>query len=484
MKILSLCILFILSAVNLLYGQIDIKKELDKFVNDPSLNHASVSINVIDLETKKSITSNNPKLILATASTVKLFSSATALEILGENFRAKTRLYYDGEIDSIGVLHGNIWIRGGGDPSFGSKYFPKEKPLFEEWVKAISDLGINKINGAVIGDASEFDYNGAPDGWSWSDLGNYYGAGASGLTIYDNLIELHFKTSEKTGRPSRITKTVPEVEGLEFKNYVVSSQKNGDNSYIYGAPYSLDRFVTGTLPISSTDFIVKGSLPDPESQFSYELLSAINNQSIEVTKGHKSARTINKDDYRNEYSKMYLIHTHKGEKLIDILKITNHKSINLYAEQMLYLISHQQLDYGSIEGGLKIIHQTWSPDRGFYGLKVKDGSGLSRTNAISAENYTTLLYWMNKSKNAQSFISTLPIAGKSGTLKSLCKGQSGQGRVFAKSGTMSGIKSYSGYVHSSTGKKYAFAIIVNNHTGSTRELKRKMELFLNKLALL
>ena len=484
MKILSLCVLFIFCVVNLIFGQINIQKELDKFVNDPSLAYASASINFIDLETNISITSNNPKLRLATASTAKLFSSSTALEILGSDFRAKTRMYYDGEIDSNGVLHGNIWIRGGGDPSFGSKYFPKEKPLFEKWVKAISDLGIKKIDGAVIGDASEFDYNGAPDGWSWSDLGNYYGAGASGLTIHDNLIELHFKTSSKVGRPSTITKVVPSVDGLEFKNYVVSSQKRGDNSYIYGAPYSMDRFVTGTLPISNADFVVKGSLPDPESQFSHELLAAINNQSIEVTKGHKSVRTISKSQYKNDYSKMFLIHTHKGEKLIDILKITNHKSINLYAEQMLYLISHRELNYGSIEGGLKLIHQKWSEEKGFHGLKIKDGSGLSRTNAISAENYTTLLYWMNKSKNAESFFNTLPIAGESGTLKSLCKGQSGQGRVFAKSGTMSGIKSYSGYVHSSTGKKYAFAIIVNNHTGSTRELKRKMGLLLNKLALL
>ena len=124
MKILSLCILFIFCVVNLNFGQINIQNELDKFINDPNLTHASISVNVIDLETNISITSNNPKLRLATASTAKLFSSATALEILGENFRAQTRMYYDGKIDSAGILQGNIWIRGGGDPSFGSKYFP------------------------------------------------------------------------------------------------------------------------------------------------------------------------------------------------------------------------------------------------------------------------------------------------------------------------------------------------------------------------
>ena len=484
MKILSLCILSIFCSVNLITAQINIQNELNKFVNDTKHAHASVSVNVIDIETNKTIISHNPKLRLATASTAKLFSTSTALEVLGKDFRAKTRMYYDGNIDSMGVLHGNIWIRGGGDPSFGSKYFPKEKPVFDEWVNAIKKLGIKKIDGAIIGDASEFDYNGAPDGWSWSDLGNYYGAGASGLTIHDNLIELHFKTSSKVGRVSRITKTVPVVPGLKFKNYVLSSQKRGDNSYIYGAPFSLDRFITGTLPVSNNDFIVKGSLPDPELQFANELFIAINNQSIAINAGYKAIRTIDREKFKNDYSKMVLIHTHKGEKLIDILKITNHKSINLYAEHMLYLISHQKNNFGSIEGGLKIIQSKWSEEKGFHGLKVKDGSGLSRTNAISSENYTTLLYWMNLSKKAESFFSTLPVAGKSGTLKSLCKGQSGQGKVFAKSGTMSGIKSYAGYIHSVSGKKYAFALIVNNHLGSTREVKRKMGLLLNKLSLL
>lgn len=484
MKILSLWILSLFCVFNSLSGQVNIQNELNKFVKDPSLSHASVSINLIELGSAKSIVEHNSELTIPAASTTKLFSTAAALNILGENFRTETRMYYDGKIDSLGVLQGDIWIRGGGDPTFGSKYFPKEKPLFDDWVSAIKKLGIIQINGNIIADASEFDYNGAPDGWSWSDLGNYYGAGASGLTIHDNLIQLHFKTSSKIGDPTRITKIEPLVEGLEIHNFVVSSSKKGDNSYIYGAPYSMDRFVTGTLPISHSDFVVKGSLPDPENQFADELRRAIEKENIEYSGSTKSFRTVSKKDLKNDYSAMNLIHTHKSEKLIDILRITNHKSINLYAEQLLYLISHYKTGYGSINGGLKILKNEFSKEKGFNGVKIKDGSGLSRTSAISSKNYTTLLSQMHFSKNSESFFNTLPIAGKSGTLKSLCRGQSGQGRVFAKSGTMSGIKSYAGYVHSSSGKKYAFAIIVNNHQGSTRELKRKMGLLLNKVALL
>jgi serine-type D-Ala-D-Ala carboxypeptidase/endopeptidase (penicillin-binding protein 4) len=108
---------------------------------------------------------------------------------------------------------------------------------------------------------------------------------------------------------------------------------------------------------------------------------------------------------------------------------------------------------------------------------------LSRTNAISAQNFVDLLIYMHKSKS-QEFELTLPIAGESGTLKNLCKGQAGQGRIMAKSGTMSKVKSYAGYVKTKSGKKLAFAIIVNNHANSSSALTAQMESVLNAMAVL
>ena len=250
MKIVRTFLLFLIFLANLCYAQNTVDNAIKIFSASPGLEHASISFQVIDLETNMLVSELNPNISLPTASTAKLFSTASALDILGPNYKAKTRIYIDGEIDSKGVLDGNIWIRGGGDPTIGSKYFNKEEDqlaFLTLWSDTIKAIGINSINGSVIADASEFGYSGVPDGWSWGDIGNYYGAGPSGLTISDNLVRFTFSMSN-VGEKSKILSISPFIPGLIFHNYVIASQKSGDNVYIYGGPNSLDRFATGTFP--------------------------------------------------------------------------------------------------------------------------------------------------------------------------------------------------------------------------------------------
>ena len=485
MKIVSLFLITLFCSVNLLFAQNIIQTELSKFVNDPSLKHASVSFNLIDLASNKVIAEHNPETVLPTASTAKLFSTATALEILGPNYQPETRIYYSGTIDSNGVLNGNVWIRGGGDPTLGSKYFNSEEgqtDFLKNWVEKIKEYGISTISGSVIADASEFGYEGAPDGWNWVDLGNYYGAGPSGLTVYDNLIRLKFKTSSVANKPSKLISIEPAVPDLIIHNYVRSSKKNGDNSYIYGAPYSLDRFASGTLPINKSEFLVKGSLPDPEYQLAHDLSNELIQSGVLIEGIAKSARKLDLDNDKLRYSDKTLIYSHKGPKLNEIVRLTNHKSINLFAEHMVSLVGYFKTGDGSTKSGLEVIENYWLNKINTSSMHLNDGSGLSRSNAISASNYTDLLAYMEKSAQQESFINSLPTSGESGTLKSVCKGQAGHGHIHAKSGTMTRIKSYAGYIHSTSGKKYAFAIIVNNQDGSTRNLRKKMEVLFNKIA--
>lgn len=485
MKIVSLVLLTLYITLNFAFGQNPIQIASDKFCNDPVFKHASISFNVIDLESGKVVASNNPNNTLPAASTAKLFSTATALEVLGPNYRPETRVYFDGQLDSLGTLNGNIWIRGGGDPTLGSKYFTKEenkRAFLDQWVGMIKKLGIKHIKGAVISDASEFGYEGVPDGWNWSDLGNYYGAGTSGLTIFDNLINFRFNTSSKVGGPVNVNSIDPEIPNLEFYNYITSSTRRGDNVYFYGGPYSPIRYAQGTLPINRKDFLVKASISDPELLFAYELEKRLEENDIQVLGDYKSARTLNISSSQTDYDQRELIITHQGEKLIDIINITNMKSINLFAEHMLTLVAKQQRKLGSTSNGVAFMDSYWSNKINTSGLHMNDGSGLSRSNAVSASNYTALLQYMHKSKNAELYKNSLPIAGVSGTLRNVCKGQSAQNRLFAKSGTMSRIKSYSGYVDSSSGKKYAFALIVNNQDCSSSVLKQKMAILFNKIA--
>ena len=485
-KILIYFLIFNLLAFQTIIGQNNVQNALTNFKNNPTLANASISFCAINIDNDSVIAELNPNLSLPPASITKLFSTATSFEILGSDYKPSTRIYFDGKLDSNGILQGNIWIRGGGDASLGSRYYNNdgaENDFLKKWADTLVKLGLNGINGSVIGDASEFGYSGIPDGWNWSDMGNYYGAGPSGLVIYDNMIRYTFKTGSFSGAKTELISTFPSVQNFQFHNYITSSKKNSDNSFLYGAPYSLDRFGTGTLPINSNAFIVKGSLPDPEIQMAIEFENVLKSKGIIAQKSSKSVRQSDANFSPSKYGKDFqLIYTNSGQSVKSIASYTNMKSVNLFAEELLCLTGYKMNGDGSTENGLNQLEKYWKSKINLNGFYLKDGSGLSRSNAISSKHFCDLLIEMSKSVNYLDFKSTLPIAGICGTLTGVCKNQLGHGRVIAKSGTMNRVKAYSGYVDSVSGKRIAFAIIVNNFNCSSNEVVEQMEKVFNAMA--
>jgi serine-type D-Ala-D-Ala carboxypeptidase/endopeptidase (penicillin-binding protein 4) len=477
------CLLLFFSLITpTVFTQNNVENAIQTFANNSYFQNASISFHAINLENHEVIASYNSNTSLPPASTIKLFSTATAFEILGPTYQPKTRIYYQGDISKEGILNGDLIVRGGGDPTLGSRFFNEdgnENNSLEKWVDSLLKMGVNSITGNIIADGSEFGYNATPDGWTWSDMGNYYGAGPSGIPIYDNMLKYYFKTSSSVGVPSHLTHTFPEVDNFRFHNYINSSKRSGDNSYIYGAPYSLDRFGTGTLPINRSVFMVKGSLPDPEKQFAFELLRTLNSKGIKV-QGKAICQRENNE--KTNYSNAKLILTHYGPSLQEIATLTNMKSINFFAEQILCLIGYEEKGDGSTETSISTLENFWKEKINIKGCHITDGSGLSRSNAVSASHFCELLSYMNKSKMAKSFYETLPISGESGTLSGVCRNQVGHGRVHAKSGTINRIKAYAGYVESKSGKKIAFALIINNFNCSSSYTVDQMEKVFNAMA--
>jgi D-alanyl-D-alanine carboxypeptidase/D-alanyl-D-alanine-endopeptidase (penicillin-binding protein 4) len=483
LPIIILLTLLLLGICRNSLGQQQMTQAITEFRSSPEFKHASISFLAIDSESNQVIAELNPELSIASASTVKLFSTAAALELIGPNYQPETRIYIDGPIDN-GVLKGNVWIRGGGDPSLGSRYFNsigKQSDFLEKWVESIKSLGIQSITGSIIADGSGFSYDGVPDGWSWNDIGNYYGAGPSGICLFDNMVSYYFKTGSTAGSPTTLQSTFPEIEKLVFRNRIKSEKVNGDNSYLYGGPYSLDRFGKGSLPLNQTSFEVKGSMPDPEYQLAIEFAKKIVASGIKLSGQAKGIRT-SFEEYQPRYdSTKQLIHTHLGASIKEIVGWTNLKSVNLFAEQLLFLISYHKTEYGSTEKGIELLTDWLSNRQQLSGLILKDGSGLSRSNGITAKNYVDLLSGIMKSTHYNSYFNSLPVSGKTGTLTSLCTDEPCQGRVIAKSGTMSRIKSYAGYIHSNSGKKIVFALIVQNFDGGSARTVDRMEKLFNSL---
>jgi D-alanyl-D-alanine carboxypeptidase/D-alanyl-D-alanine-endopeptidase (penicillin-binding protein 4) len=463
----------------------DIQDAINDFVDHQELKNAAVSFAAYDIVGDSLIANHNDNIAIPPASTVKLFTTATAFETLGANYQPKTRFYYRGEIDTCGVLKGDLIIRGGGDPTLGSKYFTDEEnhqDFLEEWSKFVESAGIKSIDGNIITDASAFGYQGAPDGWSWSDMGNYYGAGPSGLVIYDNMTRLHFSTSSGLDQPTQLDSMTPHIDGYNLLNTVTTYNSSRDNCYIYGAPFTYDRFAVGNLPRNRSNFEVKASVPDPELLTAQEFYSSLLKDSISITGKAQGLRELTKFGFEPiDYDNCTLVGTYKDKSIQDIAFWTNMRSVNLFAEQLLTLVAYEKTKLGSTENGANYINSYWEPRLNIEMFQT-DGSGLSRSNGFSAQHYVRLLNYMSDSDQFENYKATLPVAGKSGTLRGVCRGQHASGRIHAKSGTMNRIKSYAGYVESSSGKKIAFALIVNNDNLSNYNLIKRMEVVFNTMA--
>lgn len=452
---------------------------VNSFVKARALSGAKISLLAIDLSNSDTLCAYNPKMTTATASTTKLFSTSMALEVLGPNYRFETGFYTDGQIER-GVLNGDLWIKGGGDVSLGSKYFNsdgKEFDAIDAWIDSLHKMGISKIHGNVYLDASSFGYDGTPFGWSAWDAGNYFGAFPAGLNFYDNVVKYYFETG-KPGSKARLITTSPYQSKLQLTTKIISANIKGDQSNLQGKAYDEHRIATGKLPAYKSSYLVKGSVADPEFNFAEVFKARLILDSFQVKGSVQACRGLSVPDY----DCLFRLFSYHGRSVQEIAGWTNRKSVNLFAEGLLNGVGYHLTGSGTNAQGLKIYKQFFGTRIDTAALRLFDGSGLSRNNRISASHFCDLLEYMTTSPMANEFFETLPIAGRNGTISDLCKGSAGEGRVFAKSGTMTGIKSYAGYIKTVNGKTIVFALIVNGFSCSQATVKQHMEVLLNALA--
>jgi len=429
------------------------------------LKHAEWSVYAKYVDSGKEIVSYNEEKSLTPASGQKVFTSSAALEILGKNYRFVTKLFYDGKIiDS--TLYGNVYIKGDGDPTLGSSRVKGSLPLdslMQTWQNALEQKGIKRIKGAVIADDFFFSRVPIPGQWYWMDIGNYYASDASALTIHDNLYKLYFKRSDSVGVRVKVLRTEPAITGLVFENHIKTGTVNSsDNGYIYRAPKQYHAVLRGTIPAGKSEFFIKGSIPEPPLFAVRYFTEYLNKHGIIVT---KQAAMLKK---KKGYNRLKLITQTFSPTLKDIIYILNKKSFNLYAEQLLRMIGLKKEGEGSIAKGIKAIKDFLKENRiGTDGLNLYDGSGLSRSNTITAKIMVSLLIKMTKSKNFNTLYNSFSIAGDTndvGNFRTFGIGTAIANNARIKSGYMSGVRSHSGYLKDKKGRLIAFSMIANNFT--------------------
>ena len=446
---------------------------VDLFINSPLLQNSNISLLVKDLKTGKILYESGSTKSNIPASTMKLITTSTALEVLGPNFRFETNIEIDGEISKDSTLKGNLYIRGGGDPTLGSEK-TGDKNFMTNWISAIKKAGIKNIDGKIIADPGIFNQLVINPRWTWEDMGNYYAPGIHGISYLDNTFRL-FLRSGKAGTTPEILRTEPEIIGLNIENLVKSSGITFDNAYFYGAPFSLNRYVTGEIPANRNEFTVKGDIPNPALLLAQHLYKKLAESGSIL--GDSPVVQINPNCNK------YVIHKHYSPPLSEIITEINVKSNNHYAEYLFKYLGIINKNPATTEAAIDKIRKFWNEK----GLPVdqlfqSDGSGLSPTNAVSANYLVELLIYMQaKSKNADVFYKSLPVSGVNGTLKEILVKTSLEGKVHAKSGTLARVKSYAGYIDAKD-KTLVFALIVNNANGTSKEVVKKIEEFLLNIA--
>ena len=456
-----------------------IQRKIDSLVNSPFLENGFVGISIKSVNSDKNNVEYNAKKSLSPASTLKLISSATALMSLGEDFKYSTILAYSGYIQDS-VLLGNIIIKGSGDPSLGSWRFknqPDYKQLTEYWAKKIKDLGIKEISGRIFGDGSFFDENVIPDTWVWGDMGNYYGSGAYGLNMNENLYYVTFNPANYM-EAATLVKTSPDLPYYQKINRVLTDKAGtGDQVNIYSTPYQDILVMQGFVPMGD-NFSVKGSIPDPALFAAYYLQKKLLENGIKVLETPLSYLEASKKNIHYENPpKITPIDTLFSPLLRDLVHECNFHSINLYAETFLKTPSVVMNVEGAMENVIKGLKQIWlTKGVKLDGLIMKDGSGLSPSNGITPDNMTDVLKVMFLEKSFNAFYESIPMVGVSGTVAGLAKKSRAVGNVRAKSGSIDGVRAYAGYFTARNGEMMCFSMMLNKYNSdygsATKELEK------------
>lgn len=429
-----------------------IQSKIKEVFNLPDFRSASYGLIITDAKTGKILFSDRGEHLLVPASTLKIVTAAVALETFGENKRLTTRLAYQGTLSKEGLLQGDIRIVGGGDPTLGTTDAGSSADaVLNRWVAKIKKAGIRKIQGNIVGDGTCFSTQSEGKEWLFEDMGNYYGAAASGLCLDENRYYLILNVPAVPNQFCTVKSCSPMSPGLKHNSFVKTSSGK-DDAWILGAPGQNERKIVGVVPAGKGQYTLRGTLPDPPLSIAFRLKEKLQKEGILV-----SGFAVNAENQKSQAGSKVYIDTLYSPSLGRILELMLIHSQNLYAENMIHLLS----EGAGKEAGMQKLKNAWPAKTSVKHRNfVFDGSGLSPMNAVTCYSL------------AEASAAWYAKMGKKG-MKERVPG------VFVKSGYMERVRSYTGIIDKPGKPLMAFAFIVNQYRSGPPEMRRQMEKIMN-----
>jgi len=425
-----------------------IEFNINKMFTDPVLRNANWGFVVYDPKTEKIVTAYNETAPLIPASTTKLLTTETAFSLLGTQYRWNTQLEYSGSIDTEGVLTGNLYIVGSGDPSLGGNRGGAASygQIVSQYLDAIQEKGIKKVTGDIIIQTAIFKENKRqelPQNIVWLEQDNYY---------------LPVGTTES-------------IEPRNEKLIVNQSNNrfNQEKKYFYISPYTKKMVYADKFEGNW----VTTKVAEPPAYLANKLKESLAKNKITVI-GKVTPKIVDREPEPREILTVY-----KSPTLAEIVSYTNQRSDNNYAEALLKSNGFQKFGDQTLESGkLAVTGHLKSINFDSEGLNYMDGSGLSKAHTVTPISQVKFLAKMIKSPYYKEYFDSLPIAGQSGTLKHMFMLNS-NGQIFAKTGTLNGVKCLAGYIKTRSNKTLAFSLLINRYSGSVAQVKSRMEQLLD-----
>lgn len=434
-----------------------LRSDLRLLVTDAAVDHASWSVLVRSLAKNDEIYSLNAVKLMIPASNQKLLTSAAAAERLGWDHQYTTRVIATGPIKG-GTLEGDLIVIGDGDPSINPRH-PDRWGVFDKWAGALANRGVRIVTGQLIGDDNAFAEPGWGEGWAWDDIVFGYGSKVGALQYHENQIELLVGPGVEAGARAIIS-TTPLGSGMVLDHGVTTAAAGAETKISQRRiPGSNLLSVTGQIALDAQPLKMYAGVENPTLMYVNALREALGRHGIFIAGG-----VADIDDLRappGGAGAEELI-VDRSPPLADLVDVTLKWSRNGYAETLLHSLSPPG-EPATAAAGLKAMQETlggWGVPPDSY--VPHDGSGLSRYDYLTAASVVaTLSHLWADPKHADRFRGTLPVAGVSGNIESRLKGTPAEARVWAKTGSMSNIRSMSGYVMTTGGEPLVFSILVN-----------------------
>ncbi|HZY63037.1 MAG TPA: D-alanyl-D-alanine carboxypeptidase/D-alanyl-D-alanine-endopeptidase [Edaphobacter sp.] len=493
-----------------------LKAEIAALLADPSVARAHWGIDVTTIDGKP-IYSLNEGQLFRPASNNKIFTTATAMALLGGNTTFETKVVAKGVRNGTQTLTGDLVLIGAGDANISGRPIPyiapalRPKPAppappalryLEDMADQIAKTGLKVVNGDVIGDDTLFPWEPYPQNWTIDDAVWGYGAPVSALTINDNQLKVTVTPGDAPGKPATVTidPAIPYYT-VDVSALMTGPAKSGNHVQMDRMIGSRELRVYGSIAVDAQPDEEEVAIEDPAEYAAIALKSMLEQRGIVITGKAIAKHRLSTDDQgllRQSKApipgfdphRVYglgtrpdalakggvVLATHTSIPVREDIKVTAKVSQNLHAELFLHQLGESVLGNGSTAQGARVIRsflESAGVDKDDFAFV--DGSGLSGHDLVAPRATARFLLYASTQPWFADWKAALPVGGEDGTLASRFAKPPLKDHLFAKTGTLGEARALSGYLDCASGRTVIFSIMVNNHTPGTHEDGKVMD---------